>query len=171
MKSVVFLYNYIMNEQKQKLAKLPLEFICFAYIKDAVLYVKKDICYAVRKEDIKRTKYNKVYGALYVLHDSEFTLRTLDAVNTCSYSFVGYNHKNDIMHRYKTKARPIHFKNIEQFFKMKYNEGEDIQVSTYFANPQNAFVRTNVLNAVKNRCVEGFDINNYINLLLVEKKE
>lgn len=170
MKQLVFLYNELLDENKQKLAKLPLEFICFAYVKGAVMYEKRGNYYAVRKEDITPTKYNKVYGALYILENTEYTLRTLDAIMTCSKSFVGYNHPRDIMHQHKAKARPIHFKTVEQFLKMKYNEGEELEVLTYFANPQNDFIRTNVLNTVENREVSGLDINNYINLV-VEKKE
>lgn len=169
MKQLVFLYNDLLDEKKQKVAKLPLEFICFAYIKNAVMYKKRNNYYAVKK-DLLHTRYNKVYGAIYVLDHSEINLRRLDALMTCSKSIIGKNHINDIMHREKMSARPIFFDSIEEFFKMKYNEKEEIELITYLANPHNIFIKTNVLNSVKNREVSGLDIENYINLVMEKEK-
>lgn len=165
MKQVLFLYNNLLDEEFQRKLKLPLEFVCFAYIKNATMYVKRDNCYAVKDN----SKY-RVYGAMYILDSSEHNLRRLDAIMTCSKSIIGVNHQYDIMHRVKTKARPIFFNNIEEFLKMKYNEKEGVEVITYFANPQNDFIKTNVLNSVKNREVSGLDINHYINLVLEKEK-
>lgn len=171
MKQLVFLYDEYLDEDKQKLAKLPLEFICFAYIKGVNMYDLRGTYIAIKENTLKRTKkYNKVYGALYILDMSEHYLRTLDAVMTCSKGFIGSNHKLDIRHREKIKATPIHFKTIEEFTKLKYNEGEELDVITYLANPQNELIKTNVLNSVRNREVTGLDINNFINLVLKEKE-
>ena len=172
MRRVVFLYNELLDEDYQKKLKLPLEFICFAYIEGATMYDIKGKYYAVKENDLKKTnKYNRVYGALYILHNSEHFLRVLDASMTCSKGFIGTNHKLDLFHRTKGKAVPIHFKTVEDFLKMKYNEGEGLDIITYFANPQNELVKLNVLNTVRNREVSGLDINNFINLLLKEKRE
>lgn len=171
MKQLVFLYDEYLDEGKQKLAKLPLEFICFAYIKGVNMYDLRGTYIAIRENTLKKTKkYNKVYGALYILDMSEHYLRILDAVMTCSKGFIGSNHKLDIRHREKIKATPIHFKTIEEFTKLKYNEGEELDVITYLANPQNELIKTNVLNSVRNREVTGLDINNFINLVLKEKE-
>lgn len=172
MKQLVFLYDEYLDEDKQKLAKLPLEFICFAYIKGVNMYDLRGTYIAIKENTLKKTKkYNKVYGALYILDMSEHYLRTLDAVMTCSKGFIGSNHKLDIRHREKIKATPIHFKTIEEFTKLKYNEGEELDVITYLANPQNELIKTNVLNSVRNREVTGLDINNFINLVLKEKEK
>lgn len=88
---------------------------------------------------------------------------------TCSKGFIGTNHKLDLFHRTKSKAVPIHFKSVEEFLKMKYNEGEGLEIITYFANPNNELIKSNVFNTVRNREVSGLDINNFINLLLKEK--
>lgn len=167
MRQVVFIYNELLDENKQKLAKLPLEFICFAYIKDAVMYDLRGKYYAIEQNTIKRTlKNNKVYGALYILHNSEHFIRTLDAYMTCSKGFIGTNHKLDVHHRVKRKAIPIHFKTVEQFLKVKYNEGDELDVITYLANPNNDVIKAHVSNTVRNREVSGLDINNFINLLI-----
>lgn len=172
MKQVVFLYNEWLDEKKQRLAKLPLEFICFAYIDNTVMYEIEGKYVAVRKDEIVKTnKYSKVYGALYVLHNSEHSLRTLDAVMMCSKAFIGSNHKYDMTHREQMKIIPIHFKSIEEFLLMRYNEKDELDALVYLANPINIVIRANVLSAVRNREVCGFDINNFINLVMKEKDE
>ncbi len=172
MRSVVFLYNELLNEDYQKQLKLPLEFICFAYMEGAVMYDIKGKYYAVKENSIKNTKkYNKIYGALYILHNSEHFLRVLDAALVCSKGIIGSNHKLDMFHRVREKAIPIHFKTVEEFLKMKYNEGEGLGIITYIANPENELVKSNVNNTVRNREVSGLDINNFINLLIEKTKE
>ena len=54
---------------------------------------------------------------------------------------------------------------------MKYNEGEELDIITYVANPQNELIKSNVINTVRNREVSGLDINNFINLLIKEKRD
>lgn len=172
MKQLVFLYNDLLDEDIQKKARLPLKFICFAYINNAIMYDLNGKYVAIHENELKKTyKYNKVYGALYVLDNSEYNLRNLDAIMVCSKGLIGSNHKYDLMHRQKIKAIPIHFKSIEEFLKMKYNEGEGLDVITYLANPFNNVIKTNVLNTVRNREVSGLDINNFINLVMKEKCE
>lgn len=171
MKQLVFLYNDILNEEKQKKYRLPLEFICFAYVNNAVLYDFKGNCYMLKRGDLRKSNKNKkVFGALYILHNAENNLRILDAVMTCSKSLIGKNHIKDIMHREYVYARPIHFKTIEEFIKMRYNEKEDVQVMTYFGNINNSYIKTNVMNTTKNREMCGFDIENFINLVLEKEK-
>lgn len=170
MRRVVFLYNELLDENYQKQLKLPLDFVCFAYMEGATMYEMKGKYIALKKDNLKKTKkYDRIYGALYILHNSEHFLRVLDASMTCSKGLIGTNHKLDLFHRSKEKAVPIHFKSIEQFLKMKYNEGEELDVITYLANPQNELIKSNVLNTVRNRETSGLDINNFINLVLKEK--
>ena len=172
MRQVVFLYNELMNESYQEKLKLPLEFICFAYMEGVVLYDIKGRYYALKENSLRKTKgYNRVYGALYILHNSEHFLRTLDASLVCSKGIIGKNHILDVMHRTKQKATPIHFKTVEEFLKMKYNEGDGLDVITYIANPENELIKSNVVNTVRNREVCGLDINNFINILIEKTKE
>lgn len=135
------------------------------------MYDIKGKYYAVKENELKKTnKYNRVYGALYILHNSEHFLRVLDASMTCSKGFIGKNHKLDIFHRVKEKAVPIHFKSVEEFLKMKYNEGEGLEIITYFANPNNELIKSGITNTVRNREISGLDINNFINLLIKESE-
>ena len=171
MKTLVFLYNELLDEEYQKKLKLPLEFISFAYINNAVMY---DICgryVAIEDKTLTSSKrYNKVYGALYILDNSEIFLRSLDASLMCSKSLLGLNHKLDEFHRIYRYATPIQFKSIEQFLKLKYNEGEQVRITTYLGNPENEFIKSKVNNSTKNRETCGLDINNFINLVMKEKE-
>ena len=167
----MFLYNELLDENYQKKLRLPLEFISFAYIDDVLMY---DICgrYIAVEDNklIKSKKYNRVYGALYILDNAEIYLRTIDAYLICSKGLIGTNHKLDEFHRMKKLATPIHFKTIEDFLKLKYNESEPIPIFTYLANTENEFIKSKVNNSTNNRETCGFDINNFINLVLKEKE-
>lgn len=172
MRQVIFLYNELLDQDYQQKLKIPLDFISFAYIEDAVMYDMNGRYIAIEKGALRNTnRYKKVYGALFLLHNSEHFLRSLDASLMCSKTLLGFNHKLDEHHRLNLKATPIQFKSIEDFFKMKYNEGEPLRVLSYLGNPENEFIKTNVLNTVKNREVSGLDVNNFINLVLKECNE
>ena len=56
MKQLVFLYDEYLDEDKQKLAKLPLEFICFAYIKGVNMYDLRGTYIAIKENTLKKTK-------------------------------------------------------------------------------------------------------------------
>ena len=65
MRRVVFLYNELLDEDYQKQLKLPLEFVCFAYINGAVMYeleltrqYLKDLKLA-RKRGLDESKLNE----------------------------------------------------------------------------------------------------------------
>lgn len=167
MKQIVFLYNELLSKQNQEKYRLPLEFVCFAYVNNAVLYNFKGSSYMLHHGELKKTNKNKkVYGALYILDNSEHNLRVLDAIMSCSKSLIGKNHIKDIMHREYVYTKPIHFKKVEDFIKMRYNEKEEeIQVISYFGNINNDYIKSNVLNTTKNREMCGFDIEYFINLL------
>lgn len=170
MKQLLFLYNELLDEDYQNKLRLPLEFISFAYIDNALMY---DICgrYIAIEDNkiIKSKKYNRIYGALFILDNAENYIRNIDAYLMCSKGLVGKNHKLDQFHRINKLATPIHFKTIEDFLKLKYNETEAITTITYLANTENEFIKSKVNNSTNNRETCGFDINNFINLVLKEK--
>ena len=61
MKQLLFLYNELLDENYQKKLRLPLEFISFAYIDNALMY---DICgrYIAIEDNtlVSSKKYNRV---------------------------------------------------------------------------------------------------------------
>ena len=163
MKEVVFLYNELLDENKQKLYRLPLTFICFAYLEGAQMYSVKDRPYIT-----KAKKKYRVYGAIYVLNNSHQNLKVLDAIMENSKGLIGKNHANDINWREKVLVTPIHFDTIEDFFKMRYNETDEIKAITYLVNTSNNYIKNNVIKSW-NRDTCDFDINNF--LLLMERND
>lgn len=169
MRKVVFLYNELLDEKYQKKLGLSLEFISFAFADGYEMYNIRGKCVAIHKGSLKRTKKNsKIYGGLFILNNSEHFLRVLDASQTCSKSMLGDNHKLDEFHREKIKVTPISFKSVEDFLMLKYNEKEPIYTTSYIGNSINEFIKSNVLNKTQNREISGFDVNNYIDLLIKE---
>ena len=165
MKEAIFIYNELLDEKKQELYKLPINFICFAYLNKAKLYNLNGKCY-ITKTNIN----NKVYGALYILDNSHQNIRILDAIMGCSRSITGKNHIKDMNWREKVTITPINFNSIEDFMKMRYNEKSDISVITYFANINNNYIKNKVIKSY-NRETCDFDIENLLNLLLKVKGE
>lgn len=160
LKEVVFIYNELLDEKKQNLYRIPLTFICFAYVDHAKMYNVKGRTY------ISKTKMNnRVYGALYVLDNSHQNMKILDAIMENSKGIIGKNHVKDINWREKVLVTPIHFKSVEDFVKMRYNESSEISAITYFTNHSNNYIKNNVIKPY-NRETCDFDINNYLNLLL-----
>ena len=171
MRTVVFLYNELLDEKIQKELGLPLEFISFAYVENMTLYEINGKSIMVTKDTLRKSnRDNKVYGAIFVLNNSEKFLRILDASLMCSKSMIGRNHDLDVHHRTKLKITPIHIKSIEDFLSLKYNEVEQMEIISYMGNVKNKTIREKVQNKTDNRVKYGFDINNFINILLKECK-
>lgn len=163
MKEVVFLYNELLDVNKQKMYRLPLTFICYAYLNNAKMYTVKGRPYVV-----KTNKSNRVYGALYVLNNSHQNMKVLDAIMENSKGLIGKNHTFDTNWREKALVTPIHFYTLEDFLKLRYNETGEIEVTTYFANTSNNYIKNNVMKSW-NRDTCDFDINNF--LLLIERND
>jgi hypothetical protein len=79
---------------------------------------------------------NVIYGAIYVLHDDNFHIRTLDSFYLCSLSTLRRNHSLDLAHRVKQYVRPITFTSIDELSRLLYEEGESLQAEMYVANPK-----------------------------------
>ena len=58
MRRVVFLYNELLDEDYQKQLKLPLEFVCFAYINGAVMCDIKGKYCALKENDLSEGTMN-----------------------------------------------------------------------------------------------------------------
>ena len=75
MRRVVFLYNELLDEDYQKQLKLPLEFVCFAYINGAVMYDIKGKYCALKENKVEVsanvkeaiTQYDNLRNIIYNL--------------------------------------------------------------------------------------------------------
>lgn len=108
-------------------------FVSFA-IADAGLYKYPHTYLNVTHKKMKGNSV--VYGALYVLHDDGFHIRTLDGYYLSSLSTLRKNHDLDIAHRIKQHVRPITFSSVDELSRLLYKEHEQILAEMYVANPK-----------------------------------
>jgi hypothetical protein len=107
-----------------------------------------------------------VYGALFILNDFHFHIRSLDAYFGCSLSALHRNHTYDVHHRIITPATQITFSSVEEFCSLKYKESQPTRAYTYVGNPThpNIIKRTSSrINGV--RITDGLDKPHYKELL------
>lgn len=107
-------------------------FVCFALIKGSLYSFPHTSLNVTHKKPFGNSV---VYGAVYILHDDFFHIRTLDAYHLCTKEALGKNHKLDHAHRVQGQAFPIMFKSIEDLDRLIYNEESPIDVQLYIANP------------------------------------
>lgn len=104
-----------------------------------------------------------VYGALFVLNDFHYYIRTLDAYQGCSLSSLMRNHTYDIHHRIKTDITPITFSSVEDFCTLRYNEKQPIRAYAYVGNPNHPKLKHQLQS--RSRILDGLDKEHYKELL------
>ena len=85
-----------------------------------------------------------VYGAIYVLNDDYFHIRTLDGLYGCSKSIFGRNHQNDMTHRERAMVTPITFGSIDELNRLMYEELEPMEVEMYVGNKQHPTIKKRI---------------------------
>lgn len=151
---LLFLTNELMNPRWQQELRVPLEFITFGFMQGKLYtHYKKVSTFATQ---LGRRKYTNdvVYGALFVLRDFHFYIRTIDAYMGCSQSTLLKNHTYDLHHRILTPITPITFKDIEEFVTLRYRESSPLNAYTYIGNLKHAKL-ANRLQDPHNRIVSG----------------
>ena len=157
MSKLLFLYNNILSPQLQHELKIPLHFISFAYIPGKLYtHFRSSDVFAVTSSDFWGNRL--VYGGIFTLDDFDFHIRSLDGYHVCSQSTLLRNHKFDLHHRSITSATPIKFQSLDSFSRLKYSEGEIVDVQCYLGNQQNKKI-ANKLNASNScRILDGVHI-------------
>lgn len=170
MKQVIFLYNYMLNDKWQNKSKLPLTFLSFGFMKGKVYRIEDN--YIAIDSTSKKHKWNddRVYGAFYILDNSEFYMRVLDGIMGCSLTSLHKNHTMDYMHRKKVPITPIYFDSITEFAQLLYKEKDEIECISYVGNMENRFISYKVNNTHRNRISNGMDEVSFIDLLIKYKK-
>lgn len=128
---MLFLANKLIEPAYRNELKLPLEFVCFA-IQKGKMYTHKKDTFTVNW--LWGDGNDVVYGAIYVLRDDFFHIRTVDAMHNCTLSALGYNHRLDLQHRVAIKVTPIAFNSIDELTTLRYRELEQIEVEMYIGN-------------------------------------
>jgi hypothetical protein len=145
---------------------LPLEFVTFAYMEGKMYRHWQNKGTFAASEGKNRWGNTIIYGALYLLRDFHFYIRTLDAYYLCSMSALHKNHVKDYMHRVTTQAIPISFQSVEQFQSLRYTEKEPQTVVAYLGNTKHPKINQRIYAPSKKyRIVQGIDVPNFTQLL------
>lgn len=167
--AVLFISDKLLDPSYRELMRLPLDFICFATV-DGKLYTTEFGKNTFVAQGTRKHGNNKVYGALYVLSNPDYHLRTLDSHYLCSMSALHKNHNLDTMHRVVGRATPIRFSTLEELDRLMYEEMEEIDVQMYVGNLNNPKVKRRVeqkvnwnfrvMNGVNKNLIKQWRVNN-----------
>lgn len=130
---VLFISDKLLDPDYRDMMRLPMEFVCFA-IADGRMYTHEFKVNTFVAQGLKKHGNNKVYGAVYVLKDDFYHLRTLDSHYLCSMSVLHRNHTLDLSHRIIADVIPITFDSLQELDTLRYNELEPIKVEMYVGN-------------------------------------
>jgi hypothetical protein len=111
---------------------------------------------------------NSIYGAIFLLSDPTFYLRLLDSYYICSLAALRKNHAKDVHHRIMVKATPIHFDTLTDLGKLKYREGDSLQVYCYFGNQTHPKISRRLNKSHSYRIIDGI---NKIHFIALHKEE
>jgi hypothetical protein len=158
MSKLLFLYNEIINPSLIREMKLPLRFVTFAYTEGKLYsHFRQNSTFILPTGNTKAWGNRLVYGAVFMLDDFEFYVRTLDSYHACSLSAIRTNHQNDIMHRLRVPCVPISFNNLDDLGRLKYSERQQHECFTYFGNPNHRKIRQRLVPNPSYRLIDGVD--------------
>lgn len=171
MKQLIFCANYMLSDKWQEKSKLPLDFISFAFIEGKMYRIDKEyITIPFLGDKRKKWGQDRVYGAIFALDKSEYYMRVLDGIMGNSKSVLHKNHDLDYNWRYKLKVTPIHFDTITQFSKLLYIEKDPVECIAYLGNMNNILIKSKINNTYRNRIIDGYDEQHFIDALCKYKK-
>lgn len=160
---LIFLSNELLSPRRQQDLRVPLEFITFAFVKGKMYNHYQNKGTFVVPQHGKGWGNDVVYGALFLLNDFHFHIRSLDAYHSCSLSVLLRNHTYDLHHRKVVQCVPITFHNVDEFCTLRYVEKEPIRAFTYLGNQ----THPNIIMKLSSRAriTDGLDKPHYKELL------
>jgi hypothetical protein len=161
---LVFLSNELLNKHVRHALRVPMEFISFAFIHGKMYHHVQNKGTFVVPSNKRSWGNDVVYGALFLVNDFHFHIRSLDAYQSCSLSALTRNHQYDLHHRIDTLATPITFADEEQFCSLRYKEKQPISCFAYVGNPAHPNI-TKRINDRHARIIDGVDKNSFKELL------
>lgn len=137
---IFFISNNMLSPRIIKINRIPLDFICYALVKDMTMYRYRKNTIVFDKG--KRRGNSVIYGALFCLNKANYYLDILDALNYCNKSRFCKNTIYDEQHRVTamvTPIKPIDAKvlTLDGLQRLRYIECEDIEAEMYIANKAN----------------------------------
>lgn len=156
MNSLLFLHDDLMRPSVHKEMKIPLEFVCFAYVEGKLYRQYNNRGSFIIHNGKTRVHGNSyVYGALFHVHDTSFYMRLIDSYYACSKSALLRNHALDTHHRIEINATPIRFSSLRELGRLKYTESELVVANCYVGNPDHPKVATRFSNTTSCKITEG----------------
>lgn len=138
---LLFVTNKLIEPSYRDELKLPMEFVCFAILKGKMYTHKRDTFII---DWLWGDGNDVVYGAVYVLKDDYFHIRTVDALHNCTLSALGRNHPLDLQHRISANVKPIKFDSIDELVRLKYRELDPLRVEMYIGNRLNSTIQKRI---------------------------
>lgn len=141
----MFISSELMNPEKQRLMKLPLNFISFAIVEGKMFknHGGKG-SFTVGLDKVSCRNGTVTYGAIFALSDFNFYISVIDAYMNCSKSRLLRNHSMDMNHRKLLPVKPIVFTSLQHLSRLMYNENKPINVHVYMGNIDNAKVNRRI---------------------------
>lgn len=165
MNRLLFLYNELCSPHVQQELRIPLQFVSFAYVKGKMYkHFRNQSNFALPLGVNKNWGNTCVYGGIFLINDSEFYVRILDAYHTCSLSTLYTNHKRDIHHRQNVFATPISFPDLDSLGRLMYHEITELECDVYFGNPNHAKIRQRLEVNDSYRIIDGVDKRHFTQL-------
>lgn len=150
-----------MNPSKRDELRIPMTFIGFAIAEGHLFNFTYDKFIVQGRNEHGNSV---VYGAIYLLHDEYYHIRTLDALHNCSLSALGVNHKLDMNHRIASSVIPISFNTLDELDRLKYQEHKSVPVYMYVANSKHPKIhqRINIKRGNRYRILSGIDKESFL---------
>ena len=132
---LLFLSNELCDPHVQRKLRVPLTFISFAIMPMHMYRGLHKHTSSFLVPHSRRQTQDVVYGALFVLADADYHIRTLDGYHLCSMSTLRRNHTLDHQHRTTHHATPIGFRSVDELARLLYTERDPVEVHVYVGNP------------------------------------
>lgn len=162
MDKLMFLSNKLQSPEHQKELNIPLTFVAFGITEGRMYkHFHSENTFIIPINSMKRWGNNVVYGGLFLCKDFDFYSRLLDAYHMCSMSTLHRNHTCDIHHRVNISVTPIRFNTLDELSRLKYKEGEPIEVQTYMGNIKHPRITQRLRKTVSYRIIDGIDADNF----------
>lgn len=160
---LIFLSNELMNPRKYHDLGVPLQFITFAFVQGKMYHHYQRKSTFVVQSNKRSWGSDVVYGALFLVNDHYFHIRSIDSYMACSKSALHRNHSYDLHHRLNTVATPITFSSAEDFCALKYKEMKKIRCEMYVGNPNQPKINHRLQS--RSRIIDGLDKQHYKELI------
>jgi hypothetical protein len=145
----------MMSPSWHRRLNVPLQFITFAFVHGKLYHHYKKKSTFVVQSNRRSWGNDVVYGALFLVNDYHFYIRSIDSYFACSKSILQRNHTYDLHHRINTLATPITFSSLDEFSSLKYKEGSEVRCEMYVGNPNQPKINQRLQSRA--RIIDGLD--------------